>query len=77
MAKMNWSKARTQTRPQPLDYRVARLGQSPRQKALDAFVAKHDLACFKCKTRKAEWAKTGHGARGPWAICAKCVRRRR
>jgi hypothetical protein len=77
MAKMNWTKARTKPRPEPFDYRVAGLGRSPRENALDAFVARHDLACFKFGTRKAEWAMTGHSARGPWAICAKCIRRRR
>jgi hypothetical protein len=29
------------------------------------FVARHDLACFKCGTREGEWAKTGVSGRGP------------
>lgn len=37
------------------------------------FINKHDLVCFKCKTRRpTEWGKTGVNARGPWAICLDC-----
>lgn len=45
-----------------------------RQDAVAEYVAKHELACFKCGTREGEWAKTGRSGRGPWAICADCVR---
>jgi hypothetical protein len=74
MTKMNWSKAKPRPRPEPSDYRSARIGRTPRQKALDAYVARHDLSCFKCGTKKAEWAKTGRNKRGPWAICLNCLR---
>lgn len=44
-------------------------------KAMVEFVNKHEIACFKCRTRQANCAKTGWGNRGrPWAICASCVR---
>jgi hypothetical protein len=74
VTKLDWSKAKAKPAPKSFDYRSAGIGRSPRQKALDAYVARHGLACFKCGTRKAEWAKTGRSKRGPWAICAKCVR---
>jgi hypothetical protein len=42
---------------------------------MEAFVLKHDIGCFKCKKKKARWAKTGISKRGPWAICGNCVSR--
>jgi RNase H len=72
VAKRDWEKAkrRDAVPPKPRDS-----GQSgaKRQAALAAFVSQHDLRCFKCGAEKAEWAKTGVGKRGPWAICASCV----
>jgi hypothetical protein len=48
-----------------------------RQRALQEFVWKHDLSCFKCGSRgPIEWAKTGISARGPWAICGPCANKR-
>ena len=71
MTKLDWSKAKPKPEPTPRDNRRA----APlRQTAMVVFVAKHELACFKCGTREGEWAKTGVNARGPWAICANCVR---
>jgi hypothetical protein len=45
-----------------------------RRLRLAAFVQQHDLACFARGATEAEWAKTGISTRGPWAICAQCVR---
>jgi hypothetical protein len=45
-----------------------------RQTAMADYVAKHELARFKCGRREGEWAKTGPNTPGPWAICVDCVR---
>ena len=71
MTKLDWDKAKPKPAPTPRDTRKQAMR---RQDALAEYVAKHDLACFKCGTREGEWAKTGRSARGPWAICANCVR---
>jgi hypothetical protein len=57
-----------------------------RQAALQAFVDRWGLRCFKCNTDEGPWAKTGHGASRQgdqdhltsysWAICASCVNKR-
>jgi len=45
-----------------------------RQKALADFVHSHEIGCFRCDAREAEWAKTGISTRGPWALCVPCAR---
>ena len=70
---MDWEKAkRRELTPQP--QRDTRKQQMQRQTAMAEFVAKHELACFKCKSADGPWAKTGVSRRGPWAICVECVR---
>lgn len=71
MAKLDWSKAKPTPAPAPRDNRRSAM---PRQTAMAEFVGRHELACFKCGTCEGEWAKTGITRRGPWAICANCVR---
>ena len=71
MTKLEWDKAKPKPAPTPRDNRKAAMH---RQTAMADYVAKHDLACFKCGTREGEWAKTGRSGRGPWAICVNCVR---
>jgi hypothetical protein len=71
VTKLDWSKAKPKPEPEPRDNRRAAM---LRQTAMAEYVARHDLACFKCGTREGEWAKTGVSGRGPWAICANCVR---
>ena len=71
MTKLDWDKAKPKPAPGPGDNRKAAM---LRQTAMAEYVAKHELACFKCGTREGEWAKTGRNRRGPWAICADCVR---
>ena len=71
VTKLDWSKAKPKSAPEPRDKRRE---SALRQTAIAAFVSKHELACFKCGSREGEWAKTGRSRRGPWAICAKCVR---
>ena len=46
---------------------------SKKQDARQKFVDKHAVGCFKCRATTAEWAKTGIGDRGAWAICFSCV----
>lgn len=71
MTKIDWEKAEPKPPQQPRDNRKAAMH---RQDAMADYVVKHDLACFKCGTREAEWAKTGRSGRGPWAICVDCAR---
>jgi hypothetical protein len=72
VTKLDWSKAKPKPAPTTRDNRRTAL---VRQTAMVEFVARHDLACFKCGTRVGEWAKTGVSARGgAWAICVNCVR---
>ena len=71
MTKLDWSKAKPKPAPTP---RNTRKSAMLRQTALVDFVARHDLACFRCGTREGMWAKTGVSGRGPWAICVSCVR---
>lgn len=52
-----------------------KLARKDRQQILSAFVAKHGLACFKCATKTAEWAKTGTTNGRNWAICLPCVKK--
>jgi len=71
VTKLDWDKAKTKLSPKPRDNRRS---AGLRQTAMADFVAKHEIGCFKCGAREAEWAKTGVGGRGPWAICLNCVR---
>jgi hypothetical protein len=71
VAKLDWSKAKPKPAPPPRDNRKSAM---LRRTAMAEYVATHDLACFKCGAREAEWAKTGRTGRGPWAICVNCVR---
>jgi hypothetical protein len=71
VTKFDWSKAQPKPAPAPRDNRRSAM---LRQDAMLEFVARHDLACFKCGTYEGEWAKTGVSGRGPWAICVNCVR---
>jgi hypothetical protein len=71
VTKLNWEKAKPKQAPKPPDNRKSAM---LREEAMAEYVAKHDLVCFKCGTREAEWAKTGRSGRGPWAICVNCVR---
>ena len=71
MTKLDWEKAKPKPAQKPRDNRKAAM---LRQEAMAEYVAKHELACFKCGTRQGEWAKTGRSRSGPWAICANCVR---
>lgn len=78
MSRLNWDKARERDRvrktKQPAASGQAGVrGRAARQAALAEFVAKHEIACFKCGAEKAEWAKTGISRRGPWAICVQCA----
>lgn len=48
-----------------------------RQLHLGAFVERHGIACFKCRSRLNDWAKTGITNGRPWAICQPCVQKKR
>lgn len=50
-----------------------------RQQAMQTFARERQLACFVCAATGpiVEWGKTGISKRGPWAICAGCVRSKR
>jgi hypothetical protein len=84
VARLDWQKAQERDRKREAKQAAAQMPgragarrQAARQAALTAFVQKHDIACFKCGAKTAEWAKTGiHPKRGPWAICVPCVSRR-
>ena len=69
---MDWEKAKRRDLTPPLE-RDTRKQQMQRQTAMAEFVAKHELACFKCKGTEGPWAKTGVNTLGPWAICTACV----
>jgi hypothetical protein len=71
VTKLDWRKAKPKPAPEPRENRRA---AKLRQTAMAEFDARHDLACFKCGTREAEWARTGVSRRGPWTICVDCVR---
>jgi hypothetical protein len=78
LSRLNWDKARERDRAREAKQTVVPDQGSTRrsaakQVALAAFVAEHEIACFKCRAEKAEWAKTGISKRGPWAICAECA----
>jgi hypothetical protein len=70
VTKPGWDKAKPKPAPELRDNRRTAM---LRQTAMVAYVDQHELACFKCVTRKAEWAKTGRSRRGRWAICVDCV----
>jgi hypothetical protein len=79
-SRMNWDKVRRDrmqiepySKPKPCDSKVK--PRPTRQAALEGFVQKHSLNCFKCHRKSGPWARTGFGKRGPWAICRDCVRR--
>ncbi len=81
--KLDWEKATRQEKAKKRnrltgDQRSARRKKvkADRQQALAVFVRKHDIGCFKCGQREAEWAKTGFSKRGPWAVCVVCVTKR-
>jgi hypothetical protein len=69
----DWEKAKRRSLAPPPE-RDTRKEQTQRQTAMTGFVAKHDLACFKCSSTEGPWAKTGVSRRGPWVICMACVR---
>jgi hypothetical protein len=69
VTKFDWEKPKPA--PEPRENRRAAV---MRRTAMADYVVEHDLACFKCGTRQAEWAKIGRSGRGPWAICVNCVR---
>jgi len=70
--RLDWEKAKRGSLAPP-PQRDTRKQQMQRQVALSEFVAKHDLACFKCGSTEGPWAKTGVSNRGPSAICTACV----
>lgn len=72
MTKLDWQKARE--RRSNGRAKRHKTDTALRQQALTTFVAKHSLACFKCGTQTAEWAKTGISKHSPWAICTPCVK---
>lgn len=44
----------------------------------EAWVKKHNLACFRCKTRIGGWAAGGVNQWGrKWVLCDRCVREKR
>jgi hypothetical protein len=71
--RLDWEKAKRRGIA-PTPERDTRKQQMHRQTAMAEFVAKHELACFKCKRNEGPWAKTGVSGHGPWAICMACVR---
>jgi hypothetical protein len=78
LSRLNWDKARERDRTRDAKQTAAHdqggaRRSAARQAALAAFVAEHEIACFKCGAEKADWAKTGISTRGPWAICANCA----
>ena len=48
-----------------------------RRQALIGFALKHNLGCFKCGAKDAEWAESGISLRGPWIVCVPCVQDKR
>jgi hypothetical protein len=72
VTKLDWEKAKPKPAPEPR--RESPKSAALRQTAMANYVSQHGLTCFKCGTPKAEWAKTGRGKHGPWAICVNCVR---
>jgi hypothetical protein len=78
LSRLDWDKARERDRVREAKQTAApdqggARRSAARQAALAEFVAKHEIACFKCGAEKAEWAKTGISRRGPWAICVECA----
>jgi hypothetical protein len=74
--KANWRERHGQALSGPYKKRktTGQKRQWRRHEALQAFVDKHRLACFKCgQGGHRDWAKTGINKRGPWAICVGCV----
>ena len=70
--RLDWEKAKRRSLG-PTPQRDTRKQQMHRQTAMAEFVAKHELACFKCRGTEGPWAKTGVSGSGPWAICTACV----
>jgi hypothetical protein len=71
--RLDWEKAKRLSLA-PTPQRDTRKQQMHRQNVMAGFVAKYELACFKCKSTEGPWAKTGMNWRGPWAICTACAR---
>ena len=84
MARLEWEKARRRDRQRVGKLRSSsnkakarqRQNDSLRQSALQAFVDKHRIECFKCGATAGRWAKNGINKVGPWVICVPCVARR-
>lgn len=80
MTRLDWEKANRKERVRPgKSKRAAKRGDRAaqeriRQGVMMAFVAHHQLHCFKCGAGHGPWGKTGLSKRGPWAICGNCVR---
>ncbi len=78
MARLEWERARAADRhhaAKPLPTAKINRAAGKRQDALTDFAGRHHLRCFVCHTANAEWAKSGISKRGPWIICAGCVKR--
>ena len=67
MTKMNWDKARRDRLPREFKSRT-----TEKQKNLTKFVRKHNLSCFRCKTKTGPWGRIGTNKFGPWALCEDC-----
>lgn len=70
-------KARAKLMRSRADRRKHRRGRV-NQQAAQAFAAKHEIGCFKCKTREARWGSFGwkqldNGRRHHWIICETCL----
>jgi hypothetical protein len=74
VTRFDWDKAKRASGEPREKKPNTRRQQMLRQTAMADYVAKHELACFKCSRTEGEWAKTGLSSRGPWVICLDCVR---
>ena len=75
VTRMDWSNATRSTRRKNALRGTPRVDPALRQQAMQDFVAKHALTCFKCGKTNLTRAKTGrkNATSPPWAICTDCV----
>lgn len=74
MTRLDYGKAKARDRSRAAAHAGRKRSDNDlRQTAYLNFVARHKIACFKCGTTAAAWAKVGTSRRGPWAICTTCT----
>ena len=78
MTRLDWEKANRYEKVGKRRRPKGKRQKLDRQIIMASFVQKHGIACFICgRDQVFEWAKTGTSKKGTWAICGRCVAKKR